>query len=476
MPTQESVNKLINQYGGASVAGAFCSPARLGVYDTKNAQPDRQYQVFPHIEIIDNRLRAIAEGKLKRLMVFMPPRHGKSETISKYFPAWFLGRNPHASIILCAHTTNLAQQFGSAARDILLQHGDNLFGTTIRSDSRSKSDWKTHAGGGLLTAGIGGPITGRGAHVLIIDDPIKNDEEAFSETYREKNWNWWLSTASTRLMKGGAVIVVQTRWHEDDLAGRMIKDESEEWDIINLPALCDTDFDMLGREQGDPLCPYLIPAEQLEVIKKRSGEYFWNSLYQQRPSPIDGGLFKRSWIKHWTKEGDLYGLEGRGLVSESECYKVTTVDLAASLRETADYTVISTWAVTPNRDLLLLDVIRERLDGPDQLNMIRQAYFLHQPAWLGIEKAGYQLTAIQTLVRDGLPIRELIPDKDKVARALPFATRMQAGTVFFPRNASYYDDIVNELILFPNGKHDDFVDTGGYAARDLFENVMPVAY
>ena len=460
---------------GIAKAAAFVSPIRLACYDTRHAEDANMIRAFPHIKVIDDHLRAIESGDLKRLMVFMPPRHGKSEAISKYFPAWYIGRNPTKAIILTAHTAHLAQRFGSQARDILATHGPSIFGANVSKESRSKSDWQTTEGGGVLTAGIGGPITGRGADVLIIDDPIKNREEAFSEVYRENHWDWWRSTASTRLMRGGSVIVVQTRWHEDDLAGRMIASDADDWTILSLPAIAE-EGDELGRTVGEPLCEDLIPLSELNDHRTRQGEYFWSAMYQQRPSPLQGGMFKRSWMRHWEQHGDLYGLEGNGLVSDSECYKITTVDLAASLKESADYTVISTWAVTPKTDLLLLDVVRERLEGPEQLHMIRKVFTHHRPSWIGIEKSGYQLTAIQTLLREGLPIRELIPDKDKVARALAFSSRMEAGKVFFPRFASFLDDITHEMMLFPNGKHDDFVDTGAYAARDLFENVMPSAY
>ena len=464
--------KLIRSFG-LERAAARNSPADLACYCSKGRADE--WTLFPHLEVVDDALREVERGKLKRLMVFMPPRHGKSELISKWFPAWFLGRHPKLKIIHTSYEAHFSQDWGAKARDILIEHGNTVFGKTVKKDKRAVANWQTVEGGGMTCTGAGGPITGKGADLFIIDDPIKNDEEAFSARMREKQWDWWRSTARSRLQKNGSVVLIQTRWHEDDLAGRMIRESTEDWRVINFPALAEEN-DILGREVGETLCPELISQKEMETNKLEAGEYFWNALYQQRPSPLSGGIFKRSWVKTYEKEGDLYGLEASGFVSEQDCYIVSTVDLAASVKESADYTVISTWAVTLKRDLILLDCIRERLEGPDQLHMIRNVARRMRPAWIGIEKAGYQMTAIQTLLREGFPIRELIPDRDKVARAIPAAARMEAGLVFFPKVAHYLDTIIHELMVFPNGKHDDFVDTFGYAARDLFENVMPAAY
>ena len=462
---------------GAQRSGARVDPAEFAVFASRHNLPDKQWRRFRHLNVLNEKLCNIAYGQSKRMMIFMPPRHGKSEFVSKYFPAWYLGRFPSKRIILASYETTFANSWGAKARDVFSAHCQEIFGEKVKKGTSSKGNWGTESDGGMQCAGAGGPITGKGADILIIDDPIKNDEEANSSTYRQKLWDWWLSTASTRLEPRGSVILVQTRWHEDDLSGRILKQGGGDWDVVSLPAIAE-EGDLLGRNLGDPLCPERYPLEELHKMRDDLGPYVWSSMYQQRPSPLEGGLFKRSWIKYFDQldgQSDLYGLEGGGIISDSESYKFVTVDLAASLKTTADYTCMCVWSVTAKNELMLIDVVRERLEGPDQLKMIRDLFKKWSPVYVGIEKAGYQLTAIQALSREGLPIKELIPDKDKVSRALPATARMASGTVYFRRGAHYLVDIEDELLHFPNGRHDDFVDNLSYAVNEIQSFVMPSA-
>lgn len=230
----------------------------------------------------------------------------------------------------------------------------------------------------MLTAGVGGPLTGRGADVLIIDDPIKNAEEAHCDTYRERTWDWYRSVAYTRLEPRGSVIVIATRWHEDDLIGRLIRAEPTAWRLLSLPALAEED-DSLGRPPGAPLWPDRYPAPVLEETRRVVGEYYWSAQYQQRPTPAGGRIFKREWFRTFVDLADGYQL-GETLIPKSRCRRFCTVDLAVSTKTSADFTVIATWAVTPANDLLLVDLVRDRLEAPDILPALRRVYDEHRPA------------------------------------------------------------------------------------------------
>ena len=229
----------------------------------------------------------------------MPPRHGKSLLVSQYSPAWFLGRWPDNRVILASYEAELAKGWGRKARDVLAEFGGRLFGVGLRDDSYAADRWDL-AGhvGGMVTAGVGGPITGRGADLLIIDDPVKNAEEARSPTQREKTWDWYLSTAYTRLSPDGAVVLVMTRWHMDDLASRILKhakETGERWDVVKLPALAG-DLDQMGRLPGEALWPERYPADRLRAIEQDVGPYWWSSLYQQDDVPEGGTEWPSSYF------------------------------------------------------------------------------------------------------------------------------------------------------------------------------------
>jgi hypothetical protein len=269
-------------------------------------------------------LGRVAIGSVKRLLITMPPRHGKSEFASKYFPAWYLGTFPDRRVILTSYEADFAMTWGRKVRDLLHEFGPAVFGVSVRSDSTAANRWGIEDNtGGMDTAGVGGPITGKGAHLLIIDDPVKNAEEAASETMRNKAWDWYVSTAYTRLEPAGAVILIQTRWHSDDLAGRILAhaaETGERWDVVNLPAMAE-EGDVLGRESGEPLWPERFDLDALERIRATLGGYYFAALYQQRPGPPDGAMFKTAWlvpfvdaapagcpaVRYWDKAGTAGG-------------------------------------------------------------------------------------------------------------------------------------------------------------------------
>jgi predicted phage terminase large subunit-like protein len=401
----------------------------------------------------------------------MPPRHGKSEFTSKYFLAWFLGRWPRKRVILASYGASFATSWGRKVRDLLDDVGEEFFGISIRKDSKAADQWEIEGhGGGMQTCGVGGPLTGKGADLLIIDDPVKNAEEANSEVYRDKTWDWYTSTAYTRLEPGGAVILIQTRWHADDLAGRILaqaKETGEPWVVVNLPAIAGSD-DQLGRSVGEPLWPDRFDAADLERIKRSLGTYMFSALYGQSPTPADGGLFQRSWFRYWTSDGEYYKLgPERRPVRIDHCRRFGTMDLAFSVKKEADYTVICAWAVTPQHDLVLLDIHREHMAGPSLVPAAKAMVERYNLDYLGIEKILGQALVVGEAREKGLTIRPLIPDVDKITRSIPAQVRMEAGQIFLPQSHSLLGEIEQELLTFPRGTHDDIVDNFGYAAAEV---------
>lgn len=423
-----------------------------------------------HLLLLDNLLVKVSLGEIKNLMIFMPPRHGKSELTSKYFPAWYLGKFPDKRVILTSYEADFAAGWGYKVRNILQEYGPNLFGVQVSAQSAARDRWELQGHqGGMMTAGVGGAITGKGADLLIIDDPVKNAEEAQSKTYRQKTYDWYRSTAYTRLEPGGAVIIIQTRWHEADLSGMLLNEEPEKWTVISLPALAEEN-DLLGRTAGEALFTSRYNAADLQEIKKTLGSYWFNALYQQRPQPDGGAIFKRQFFKYATLTGDILDLGGEKKFILPMCRIFQTCDPAASTKTTADYFVLGTWAQTPNNDLVLLDVLRTRLEGPDQVNLFKQQYARWKPAFQAVESAGVGKTLYQMLIREGLPIKELKADTDKLTRALPAAARMEAGTVYFLQGASWLHEVEEELLSFPNGAHDDICDVISYAVKIVIED------
>jgi predicted phage terminase large subunit-like protein len=425
----------------------------------------------PHLRLLNEKLLAVAGGEVGRLLVSMPPRHGKSVCASQWFPAWFLGRWPDKRVIVASYEAKFAATWGRKVRDELEEHGPRFFGVRVRRDSKAADSWliEGHAGG-MHTCGVGGPLTGRGADLLIIDDPVKNAEQANSETYRQKTWDWYTSTAYTRLEPGGAVVVIQTRWHLDDLSGRILAnaaESGERWEVLNLPALAGAN-DPLGRRPGEALWPERFDADALAAKKKTLGSYQFVSLYQGSPIEAEGGLFQKSWFRYWTRRGDYYllGAERRP-VRADRCRRFGTVDLAFSTKKEADYTVICAWAVTHECDLILLDIHRERLSAPRLQPSIRAMVERHDLDYVGIEKMLGQSLVTHGLRIDGLTVRGLLADTDKITRSIPAQVRMEAGQLFLPASHPELEAIEHELLNFPRGAHDDIVDNVSYAAAEV---------
>ena len=325
---------------------------------------------------------------------------------------------------------------------------------------------------------VGGPLTGKGCDLLLVDDPLKNSRDANSRTIRDSIGEWWESTAYTRLEPQGAAIITMTRWHEDDLAGRLensMEAGGEEWKIVKLPAEAE-EGDPMGRRPGEPLWPERFSSDDMLRIKRAIGGYYWTALYQQRPAPEEGSMFRREWFRYFRREDGYYLLfhEGRAKrVEASHCWVFQTCDPAATEKETSDYFVLSTWAVTPDRDLLLLDVVRTRAETTKHLALLVAGRERWRPAFQGVEAQSFGLNILQSGRMAGLPLKPLKADHDKVSRARTVAARYEIGAVYHLSGAEWLGEFESELLAFPRGGHDDQVDTASYAGIEIAGSPEP---
>lgn len=415
---------------------------------------------YEHLLFLNRKLVDVAAGRIKRLMVSMPPRHGKSELVSRYFPAWYIGTFPNKRIILVSYEADFAATWGRKARDLLEEHGPSLFGIRVSGKSSAANRWDIEGHeGGMVTAGVNGPITGKGADIGIIDDPVKNDQEAMSVTYQERTYEWYKSTFRTRIQRDGAIILIMTRWHENDLAGKLLaaqEEEGEKWEVVSLPAIAEDD-DPLGREIGQPLCPGLFTKDALESIKKAVGSYWWASLYQQRPSPAEGGIFKRNWWQYYRRVPDRFD------------EIIQSWDMTFKDTKTADYVVGQVWG-RKGADKYLLDQVRDRMDFPATVQAVRNlsAKWPQARAKLVEDKANGP-AVIATLKREISGLIPVEPQGSKESRAWAVSPDIEAGNVYLPDPgiAPWVHDFIEECAAFPNGANDDQVDAMSQALMRL---------
>lgn len=413
---------------------------------TTYTKPD--YLVGPHHPVICGKLEAVERGAIKRLMIFTPPRHGKSELVSRRFPAWYLGRNQRKQIISASYGQDLANDFGRDVRNIVgSPEFSALFpGLALASDSAAKNRWHTCAGGSYVAAGVGSAITGRGADILNIDDPVKDRQDADSEAVRNAVWNWYTSTAYTRLMPGGAVILTLTRWHEDDLAGRLLaemENGGDQWEIVNLPAI---------DEAGHALWPEWYGRDRLDEIRAAIGERDWAALYMQTPRPAGGGLIKA----HLIETTDAVPAGGM---------TVRAWDLAATKAmggRDPDWTVGVKMSRTPAGGYVIIDVVRFR-GGPDEVEagIVNTAKADGASVRISLPQDPGQAGKTQALYfarrLSGFTVEATPETGDKATRAAPFASQVNAGNVSMVR-APWNRALLDELSGFPAVTHDDQVD------------------
>lgn len=403
----------------------------------------------------------VARGESPRLMLAMPPRHGKSQLASQSFPGWHLGRYPTHDIITASYSAALATDFSKKVRALVKSPGYQAIfpGSQIDPDNQNAEGWSMNKGGMYVPAGVGGPMTGRGAHILIIDDPVKNREEAESDTQRQSIKDWYTSTAYTRLAPGGGVLVIQTRWHEDDLSGWLLSEmedgNGDDWEVIKYPAIAIEDE--LYRSMGDALHPDRYPLSALQRIKNAVGRRDWQALYQQDPIGEEGDFFQGRDFQYYRPD-DLPAL--------GDMTVYAAWDLAIGTKEHNDFTVGVVFGIDRALNLWMLDLYRGRWGSLEIVDKLFECYDKWEPAITGIERTHVE-QAIGPLISEqkrrrnkyGMRIEPLKPGRrDKVARAQPIRGLIELRRVYFPALAPWKDDFVSELLKFPNGKHDDCVD------------------
>lgn len=389
---------------------------------------------------------------------FMPTSN--SELASIRFPAWYLGRHPNRHIISVSYGDKLVKDFGRKTRDLVESptYQKVFRDLKLSQDSRAIESWDMPFGGSYRAAGIGGAITGKGAHVLIIDDPIKNDKEAFSETYRDSIWNWYTSTAYSRLEERGAIVLILTHWHKDDLAGRLLEEQKkggEEWVVVKFPAIAIKDEKF--RKKGEPLWPEKYSLEDLMRIRAVSGSYFWPALYQQDPTEEGGNILKRDWWKYVTTLPSAYDL------------KIQSWDTAFEKGKEDAYSVCETWGRTAT-GFYLIDVYRKKVEFPELKRDAINLYSKYKPNIVLVEKKASGHSLIQELKRNtSIPILEIEVDKDKIVRAHAVAPLIESGNVYLPYTADWQFDFLEECGAFPAGKYADQVDALSQALQYLKE-------
>jgi predicted phage terminase large subunit-like protein len=411
------------------------------------------YRIGAHHRRIAEALMAVERGEISRLILQAPPRHGKSMLTSEYFPAWFLGRNPDKYIITSTYGQDLADDFGRKVRNQMrsAEHKATFPQCVLSEDSQSASRFGTEQGGAYFALGVGAPATGRGSHLMVIDDPIKGREEADSETHRRRLKEWYASVAYTRLMPGGAIIIMATRWHEDDLIGWVLSEHGHEgWTVIDLPAI---------DEQGKALWPDQYDIEALNRIKRTIGQREWQALYMQRPTPDTGDYFKRDWFKTYEnppKHLRIYGASD---------YAVTADD--------GDFTEHGVFGLDNDGDLYMLDWWSGQTSSDvwieTQLDLIDR---WKPQAWIG--EAGPIRRSIEPFLKRRMRERrslcslEWLPSvTDKPTRARPFQAMASSGMVYFPMKEDFSQRLLRQLLTFPVGVFDDAVDVCSLLGRYL---------
>lgn len=419
----------------------------------------------PALDLIDAALVNLLDTPDDRLIITMPPQEGKSTRAAKDFPIWALTQNPDLRIVTASYSQSLANRNGRAIRNAIATNPD--LGLRIAADNGSVSEWQL-AGhdGGVLSVGIGAGVTGRPADMLVIDDPIKDRKEADSEVFRQSRWDWWTDAASTRLAPGAPVVVILTRWHEDDLAGRLLAAEDGHlWRVLNIPALADHDptrgeTDALGRQPGE----FMVSARgrstrQWEAKKVSVGSRTWASLYQGRPSAAEGDLLKRDWWKRYDHQLHLVRDDGSCIVTDYDDL-IASWDLTFKDTKGSDWVVGQIW-MRRGADAYLLDQVRRRMDFPATLQAFTALSAKWPQAVLKIVEDKANGPAVIASLRS--KIAGIVPEEpqgSKVARASAVSPLIEAGNVWLPSSklGPWADGLIEEAAGFPNAKHDDQVD------------------
>lgn len=411
-----------------------------------------------HHKIMADAFDRVASGKLKRLIINMPPRHTKSEFASYLLPAWFLGRFPKKKIIQASHTADLAVGFGRKVRNLVdsERYNEVFKNTILATDSKASGRWNTSMGGDYYAIGVGGAVTGKGADLFIIDDPHSEQDaisgDASPDVYK-KAFEWYITGPRQRLQPGAAIVIVMTRWSALDLTGQLIRKSSNgdintsEWEVIEFPALLPS---------GNPLWPEFWSKEELQKVKADISPSRWSAQYQQNPTADDSAIIKREWWKRWNQS-----------LPPKVDFIITSWDTAFLKTERANYSACTTWGVFQGGDpdkpvpqLMLLDAWRDRLEFPELKKAAKAHYMKWRPDMNIIETRAAGAPLIFELRAMGIPVNEFTPSRgnDKIARANSVADIFRSGMVWAPE-MRWADDVIEECAAFPNGENDDFVDT-----------------
>lgn len=411
-----------------------------------------------HHRIMADAFERLLSGDLKRLVVNMPPRHTKSEFASYLLPAWFLGKKPAGKIIQASHTAELSVGFGRKVRNLVgSEDFQKIFpGVGLRADSKAAGRWNTTEGGEYFAIGVGGAVTGKGADLLVIDDPTSEQEAALAASNPEvfdKTWEWFTSGPRQRLQPGGAIAVIMTRWSKRDLTGRLLKQQAErggeQWEVIEFPAIL---------PDGKPLWPEFWPLAEIEQLRDELPISKWSAQYQQQPTSEEGAIIKREWWRDWTKS------------DPPSCEAVlVSWDTAFLKSERADYSACTTWGIFTREDeegrykqfLILLDAFRGRWEFPVLKQKVWDHYQEWQPEMLVVEAKASGAPLAQELRSMGVPVTEFTPTRgnDKIARLNAVSDLFASGMVYAPLNKRWAEEVVEEVAEFPAGEHDDFVDS-----------------
>jgi len=401
-----------------------------------------------HHKIMADKFNKVARGELKRIIINMAPRHTKSEFSSYLLPAWLIGRNPKLKIIQATHTTELAVRFGRKAKHLIdSEEYQKIYPTKLREDSKAAGRWETNEGGEYFAAGVGGSITGRGADLLIIDDP-HSEQDALNPNALERTWEWYTSGPRQRLQPGGIIVVVMTRWNMKDLTGRLINAQKEtkadQWEVIEFPAIL---------PNNKPVWPEYWKLEELESVKASLSIGKWNAQYQQNPTAEEGSIIKREWWNLWDKDlPPLY-------------HVIQSYDTAFLKKETADYSAITTWGVFyPTEDsgpnLILLDVVKDRFEFPELRRVAMEQYNYWKPESVIVEGKASGMPLTFELRKQGIPVINYTPSRgnDKHARVNAVAPLFEAGQIW-ATDDKFTEEVIEECAAFPYGDHDDLVDS-----------------
>ena len=402
-----------------------------------------------HHKIIADKFNKIAEGKIKRMIINMPPRHTKSEFASNMLPAWMIGRKPDLKIIQTTHTTELAVRFGRKAKTLIdSPEYQEIFKTRLREDSQAAGKWETEQGGEYYAAGVGSAITGRGADLLIIDDP-HSEQDALNADALEKAYEWYTSGPRQRLQPGGTIVVVMTRWSLKDLTGALIKAQkevkSDQWEVIEFPAI---------MPSGEPVWPQYWKLDELEKVQASLSIPKWNAQWMQNPTSEAGAIIKKEWWRVWDDE-EIPPLK----------HVIQSYDTAFLKKQTADYSAITTWGVFyPEEDgaanLILLDSLKGRFEFPALRREALQQYDYWKPETVVIESKASGLPLTAELRQMGIPVVNFTPSKgnDKHARVNSVAPLFESGVIWAP-DKKFAEEVIEECAAFPYGDHDDLVDS-----------------